>query len=71
MTANLFDSEPDFGREGMSARVVGQHAGSELLGATLYELEPGGRQADLHLHHARATTVFRSPRRARRERSRC
>ena len=52
MTANIFDSEPDFGREGMSARVVGQHAGSELLGATLYELQPGGRQADLHVHYA-------------------
>ena len=52
MPANIYDSEPDFAREGMSARVVGQHAGCELIGATVYELQPGGRQADLHLHHA-------------------
>src|SRR5687767_2807751 len=36
----------------MSARMVGQHAGCELLGATVYELEPRGRQADLHAHYA-------------------
>jgi hypothetical protein len=50
--ANIYDSEPDFARDGVSARVVGQNAGCELLGATVYDLEPGARQADLHLHHA-------------------
>jgi uncharacterized cupin superfamily protein len=55
--ANIYDSEPDFARDGMSARVVGQNAGCELIGATVYDLEPGGRQADLHLHHANEELV--------------
>jgi len=50
--ANVFRSAPDFEREGLAARIVGQAAGAELLGATVYELQPGGRQADLHAHYA-------------------
>ena len=52
MEANIFSPAPDYEREGMAARTVGEHAGAELLGATVYELQPGGRQADLHVHYA-------------------
>jgi uncharacterized cupin superfamily protein len=52
MTANVFDSEPDHERDGVTLRSVGALAGSELLGATAYELAPGTRWADLHFHHA-------------------
>ena len=31
---------------------VGAAAGAEKLGATLYELDPGGRVSPLHIHHA-------------------
>jgi uncharacterized cupin superfamily protein len=34
------------------ASVVGPQTGAELLGATVYELSPGSRWADLHLHYA-------------------
>lgn len=52
MTANLFDGPPDFEQEGVTLRAVAKQAGSELLGATAYELAPGARWADLHFHHA-------------------
>ena len=35
----------------LRAARVGAHAGATELGATLYELEPGGRVSLLHLHH--------------------
>ncbi len=35
----------------LRAARVGAHAGATELGATLYELEPGGRVSPLHLHH--------------------
>jgi len=31
---------------------VGAAAGAEKLGATLYEVDPGGRVSPLHIHHA-------------------
>src|SRR5918912_259870 len=31
---------------------VGAHAGSQELGATLYEIEPGGAISPYHFHHA-------------------
>jgi uncharacterized cupin superfamily protein len=31
---------------------VGAAAGAEQLGATLYEVDPGGRVSPLHVHHA-------------------
>jgi uncharacterized cupin superfamily protein len=52
MSANLFDSQPDFEHEGVTMRSVAKAAGAELLGATAYELAPGSRWADLHYHHA-------------------
>ena len=49
--ANIFNARPDFERELVASTGVGRHAGAELLGATVYELQPGGRQADLHAHY--------------------
>ncbi len=51
MTPNIFDGSPDFEREAVSSIGVGRRAGAELLGATVYEMRPGGRQADLHAHY--------------------
>lgn len=39
------------------ASVVGDATGAELLGATLYELAPGSRWADLHAHFANEEVV--------------
>jgi uncharacterized cupin superfamily protein len=41
-------------REGWHSRDawVGKHIGAELLGGTMYELEPGNRLCPYHLHHA-------------------
>jgi uncharacterized cupin superfamily protein len=50
--ANVSSSAPDYERERVAVRSVVMHAGAELLGANVYDLEPGGRQADLHIHYA-------------------
>jgi uncharacterized cupin superfamily protein len=42
----------DFEHRGVSAAAVGRRAGTEALGATVYELTAGARWADLHFHHA-------------------
>jgi uncharacterized cupin superfamily protein len=41
-------------REGWRSRDawVGAHIGAELLGGTMYELDPGNRLCPYHLHHA-------------------
>lgn len=52
MDANIFTTAWDFEHEGVSLVAVGGQAGAELLGATVYELEPGARWADLHIHYA-------------------
>jgi len=52
MNANVFTKEWDFAHGGASSAGVGARAGGELLGATVYELEPGARWADLHIHYA-------------------
>jgi uncharacterized cupin superfamily protein len=49
--ANIFAATPDFERELVATTLVAQRAGAELLGASVYELQPGGRQADLHIHY--------------------
>jgi hypothetical protein len=45
------DGPSHFERELVSTRIVGQRVGAEKLGASVYELQPGGRQADLHVHY--------------------
>jgi len=37
---------------------VGAAAGAEQLGATLYEVDPGGRVSPLHIHHANEEMLF-------------
>ena len=41
-------------REGWRSRDawVGKHIGAELLGGTMYELEPGNRLCPYHMHYA-------------------
>jgi uncharacterized cupin superfamily protein len=58
-------------REGWHSKVawVGRRLGAELLGGSLYELEPGQRLYPYHLHHAneewlvvvRGTPTLRTP----------
>ena len=31
---------------------VGAHTGAELIGASMYEVEPGNKQGPFHTHHA-------------------
>jgi len=52
LNANEWDREED--RLGWRSRDawVGQHIGAELLGGSLYELEPGDRLWPYHTHHA-------------------
>jgi uncharacterized cupin superfamily protein len=50
--ANVFTTSWDFSFDGASGAPVGRRAVTELLGATIYELEPGAKWANLHIHHA-------------------
>jgi uncharacterized cupin superfamily protein len=49
---NVFGSDWEFQHAGVGMASVTQAGGAELLGATVYELEPGSRWADLHVHYA-------------------
>jgi uncharacterized cupin superfamily protein len=49
--ANIVSTTADYEREQVSTTMVGRRAGAELLGASVYEIQPGGRQADLHFHY--------------------
>ena len=42
---------------GRAAR-VGAQAGAERLGATLYEIDPGGSASPFHLHHANEEMII-------------
>ena len=53
--ANIFEPEEWVERKqppliGRASR-VGARAGAERLGATLYEIDPGGYGSPFHLHH--------------------
>ena len=61
MVANVFDPEwverdqpPLVGR----AARVGAQAGAERLGATLYEIDPGGVGSPFHIHHANEEMII-------------
>ena len=41
------------GRAARPARRAGGGGGGEKLGATLYEVDPGGRVSPLHVHHGK------------------
>jgi uncharacterized cupin superfamily protein len=51
--SNAYSEESDFRLpDGVSIIQVAKRAGAELLGATVYAMEPGSRWGDLHVHHA-------------------
>jgi uncharacterized cupin superfamily protein len=49
---NILSPEWEAERPGLRGVRVGAAAGAEKLGATLYEVDPGGRVSPLHVHHA-------------------
>jgi uncharacterized cupin superfamily protein len=49
---NIFSPEWEAELPGLRGQRVGAAAGAERLGATLYEVDPGGRVSPLHIHHA-------------------
>jgi uncharacterized cupin superfamily protein len=49
---NVFASDWEFERGGVGMTSVTKAEGADLLAATVYELEPDARWADLHLHYA-------------------
>jgi uncharacterized cupin superfamily protein len=56
---NVFAEDADFTLPtGVSVYGMGKRAGMELLGATVYELEPGARWAALHVHHANEELIL-------------
>jgi uncharacterized cupin superfamily protein len=49
---NILKPEWEAELPGLRGVRVGAAAGAEKLGATLYEVDPGGRVSPLHIHHA-------------------
>jgi uncharacterized cupin superfamily protein len=49
---NIHSPEWEAELPGLRGQRVGADAGAEKLGATLYEVDPGGRVSPLHIHHA-------------------
>jgi uncharacterized cupin superfamily protein len=49
---NIQNPEWEAELPGLRGVRVGAAAGAEKLGATLYEVDPGGRVSPLHIHHA-------------------
>jgi uncharacterized cupin superfamily protein len=49
--ASIFTSAPDWDSGGVATRMVARQAGAESLGASVYEMQPGSKQADMHFHH--------------------
>ena len=54
---NVFGSEWDLTLGDVRLASVTNEGGAELLGATVYELGPGARWADLHVHFANEELV--------------
>ncbi len=50
--ANVYTEDWDFAKEGAAAAFLGRRAGAEILGLATYELQPGARRGELHLHYA-------------------
>jgi uncharacterized cupin superfamily protein len=56
---NVFAGDFDFELPtGVSICSFGKRAGMDLLGATVYELQPGARWADLHVHYANEELIL-------------
>jgi uncharacterized cupin superfamily protein len=57
--ANVFAEDPDYTLpSGVSVVRVGNRAGTDMLGATVYELQAGARWADLHVHYANEELIL-------------
>lgn len=54
---NVYGSDWDVTFSGVGMASITNSAGAELLGATVYELEPGAKWADLHIHYANEELV--------------
>jgi len=50
VSPNIFESKWDFAHKGVGSVSITKPGGAELLGAKVYELQPGARWADLHVH---------------------
>jgi uncharacterized cupin superfamily protein len=55
---NFLSPEWEAELPGLRGVRVGAAAGAEKLGATLYELDPGGRVSPLHIHHGNEEMLF-------------
>jgi uncharacterized cupin superfamily protein len=56
---NVFAADADYALPtGVSVFRVGNRAGTDMLGATVYELQPGSRWADLHVHYANEELIL-------------
>jgi uncharacterized cupin superfamily protein len=55
---NILSPEWEAELPGLRGVRVGAAAGAQKLGATLYEVEPGGRVSPLHIHHANEELLF-------------
>ncbi|HEY6694918.1 MAG TPA: cupin domain-containing protein [Solirubrobacteraceae bacterium] len=55
---NILSPEWEAELPGLRGRRVAAEAGAEKLGATLYEIDPGGRVSPLHVHHANEELLF-------------
>ena len=53
-----FDAERDDGRFRWRRARLGRQAGSQALGASLFELPPGAASFPLHAHHANEELLF-------------
>jgi len=50
--ANVYTEDWDFAKEGAASAFLGRRAGAEILGLATYELQPGARRGEMHLHYA-------------------
>ena len=57
---NIFEPEWEHAFEPFRVRIysVGRHAGGRDLGASVFEVEPGGRTSPFHVHHANEEMLF-------------
>ncbi|MET0850523.1 MAG: cupin domain-containing protein [Candidatus Rokuibacteriota bacterium] len=55
---NIENPEWEAELPGLRGVRVGAAAGAEKLGATLYEVDPGGRVSPLHIHHGNEELLF-------------
>jgi uncharacterized cupin superfamily protein len=56
--SNIENPEWEAELPGLRGVRVGAAAGAEKLGATLYEVDPGGRVSPLHIHHGNEELLF-------------